>query len=153
MAYRNSAKNWRGWRPDKVHMGKSIWIRGCEQVGIQEGIMEEIKNNKENIARSYHRNGNNCSQSVAKAFAEYAVAAPAPRSDGGKCGAYLAGKAILEKERPEMTEEFTRAFLEKNGYLECRKLRGLFKNKCNDYVGDAAGLVEEMLSRDESGNR
>ena len=104
---------------------------------------------KETIARANHKKGYNCSQSVYMAFSGSHADAPAPRSDGGKCGAYLAGKALLEKRSPQVVEAYTQAFLEKNGAIECRKLRGLLGGKCNDYVGDAARLVEELTHWDQ----
>ncbi|MBO5986951.1 MAG: hypothetical protein J6Q02_09195, partial [Lachnospiraceae bacterium] len=66
----------------------------------------------EEIARSNHRNGNNCSASLFKASAdklgmteeEAARIAPAPRSEGGKCGGFLAGRKMLEMIKPEAVE-------------------------------------------------
>ena len=80
------------------------------------------------------------------AFFGSGAGAPAPRAEGGKCGAYLAGRAVLEKEGPDRVEEYTRRFLEENGALECRKLRGFLGSKCNDYVGSAARIVEGLIS-------
>lgn len=65
-----------------------------------------------------HRNGNSCSVSLFKAFAdklgisedEAAKIAPPPRSEGGKCGGYLAGRKMLEMLKPETVEEFEKAF-------------------------------------------
>ena len=62
----------------------------------------------EEIARANHRNGNSCSASLFKAFAnklgisedEAARIAPAPSSEGGKCGGLLAGKKLLEALKP-----------------------------------------------------
>ena len=59
----------------------------------------------EEIARANHKNGNVCSVSLFKAFAdklnlseeEAAQMAPAPRSEGGKCGGLLAGRKLLEE--------------------------------------------------------
>ena len=105
----------------------------------------------ESNARSNHKSGNNCAQSVAIAFADElglspaqaAQAAPRPRSEGGMCGAYLAGKALLARLRPEAAEEFERRFLEENGAVACGKLRKS-GTPCNDLVGCAARLVEEL---------
>ena len=110
----------------------------------------------EAAARKYHQSGNNCAMSVSAAYAEKLgitpeeaiKAAPAPRSEGGRCGAFLAGKKILSQLRPEAVPEFEKRFAEINGTTECRALlasRGARKKSCNDYVGDAARLVEELL--------
>ena len=107
----------------------------------------------EQTARAIHKGGNNCGQSVYACFAselglskdEAIQAAPKPRSEGGQCGAYLAGRALLMKLKPDSAGEFERRFLELNGATECRKLRGAGKS-CNDYVGDAARLAAELLS-------
>ena len=104
--------------------------------------------NHETTARINHRSGYNCAQAVTVAFAEELhttpiramQAAPKPRSAGGKCGAYLAGLAVLNELKPEVTSAFTEKFLAENGSTECKVLRG----KCNDMVGCAARLVEEL---------
>ena len=49
--------------------------------------------------------------------------------------------------RPESMDEFTKAFVEKNGSLECKVLRGRKNGSCNDYVGDSARLVNELIKR------
>ena len=105
----------------------------------------------EQIARDNHRGGRNCAQSVTAAFAQRVglspadalQAAPRPRSEGGKCGAYLAGRALLEQMNPEAAAEFERRFLAENGALECGKLRRTGVS-CNDLVGCAARLTEEL---------
>ena len=104
--------------------------------------------NHESTARINHRSGYNCAQAVTAAFAEELhtaptramQAAPKPRSAGGKCGAYLAGLAVLNELKPEVASAFTEKFLTENGSTECKVLRG----KCNDMVGCAARLVEEL---------
>ncbi len=106
---------------------------------------------REDIAREYHRNGNNCAQSVTMAFdrdlglstEDAARLAPRPRSDGGKCGAYLAGCQLLQRLKPEAVEEFQRRFREENGAISCGALR-LSGKRCNDLVGCAARLAEEL---------
>ncbi len=111
--------------------------------------------NYEETARGHHRSGYNCSQSVYLSYADaLSMSArdalhrsPVPRSEGGKCGAYLAGKALLMQLRPESMDEFTKAFVEKNGSLECKVLRGRKNGSCNDYVGDSARLVNELIKR------
>ena len=106
----------------------------------------------EQTARAIHKGGCNCGQSVYASFAEAlgltrdeaVQAAPKPRSEGGQCGAYLAGMALLLKLKPEAVSAFESRFLELNGATECKKLRGAGK-RCNDYVGDAARLAAELL--------
>ena len=110
----------------------------------------------EEIARANHRNGNNCSASLFKAFAERlgmsaeeaARIAPAPRADGGKCGGYLAGRMLLEKMKPEAVEEFEKRFFEINGDNKCASLimkRRLQGKNCNDLVGETASIIESLL--------
>ncbi len=106
----------------------------------------------EQTARGNHRSGYNCAQSVTTAFArdlnlsavQAMQAAPRPRSEGGMCGAYLAGRALLEQLKPEAAQAFERRFLTENGALECGRLRRLGK-PCNDLVGSAARLAEELM--------
>ena len=105
--------------------------------------------NHETSARINHRSGYNCAQAVTVSFApELGLtpiagmkAAPKPRSAGGKCGAYLAGLQVLNELNPEATSVFAEKFLAENGSTECKVLRG----KCNDMVGCAARLVEELM--------
>ncbi len=106
---------------------------------------------REDIARGNHKGGNNCAQSVTMAFDRdlglsteaAAQIAPRPRSDGGKCGAYLAGCQLLQRLKPEAVEEFQRRFREENGAVNCGALR-LSGKRCNDLVGCAARLTEEL---------
>ena len=105
--------------------------------------------NHETTARINHRSGYNCAQAVTVSFTpELGLtpiagmkAAPKPRSAGGKCGAYLAGLQVLNELKPEAASAFTEKFLAENGSTECKVLRG----KCNDMVGCAARLVEELM--------
>lgn len=108
--------------------------------------------NHEEIARASHKSGSNCSQSVFSSFVqelclstqEAMSIAPRPRSEGGQCGAYLAGRALLARLKPEAVADYEARFRALNGATECRKLRGAGKS-CNDYVGDAARLAEALL--------
>ncbi len=108
------------------------------------------------IARANHRKGNSCSLSLFSAFAdklgisedEAAKIAPSPRSDGGKCGGYLAGKKLLEMIKPEAVEEFEKRFMEQNGDNKCASLimkRRVQGKNCNDLVGETASILESML--------
>ena len=107
-------------------------------------------------ARANHRNGNSCSVSLFKAFAdklgisedEAAKIAPPPRSEGGKCGGYLAGRKMLEMLKPEAAEEFEKRFFEQNGDNMCASLimkRRLQGKNCNDLVGETASIIESIL--------
>lgn len=108
----------------------------------------------EEEARAYHKKGNNCSKAVYAAYAERLGIdlkdalreAPSPRGEGGQCGAYLAGKKVLEKLKPEAVPEFEKKFIDTYGHTECIKLITLhgFKKNCNDYVGNAAKWAEEL---------
>lgn len=110
----------------------------------------------EEVARANHRNGNSCSASIFRAFAdklgmsedEAAKIAPAPRSEGGKCGGLLAGKKLLEMIKPESVEEFEKSFLEQNGDNKCATLimkRRLQGKNCNDLVGETSSIIESLL--------
>ncbi len=111
----------------------------------------------EEKARNNHRGGYNCAVSVYVAYADKLgitpepakMNAPKPRSEGGKCGAYLAGKKVLEQLKPEALQRYEKRFIEANGQTECSRLlaaHGVLRKSCNDYVGDAARLVEEALA-------
>ena len=105
--------------------------------------------NHETTARMNHRSSYNCSEAVTTAFAEElclspitaSKTAPKPRSAGGKCGAYLAGLQLLNELKPEAAGVFAERFEAENGSTECRVLMG----RCNDMVGCAARLVEELI--------
>lgn len=102
----------------------------------------------ENIARNYHRSRMNCAVSVYKAFEgenPNRTAPPAPRGDGGKCGAVLAAGQLLEEMGLGTRGEAERAFEEMYGSIRCAELRGFLRGKCNDYVGAAARIVESRM--------
>ena len=75
----------------------------------------------EQTARAIHKGGCNCGQSVYASFAEAlgltrdeaVQAAPKPRSEGGQCGAFLAGRALLMKLKPEAVSAFAPALDER----------------------------------------
>ena len=102
---------------------------------------------REQTARNYHRSGHNCADSVYTAFSgKVSGKPPRPRGDGGKCGAFLAGRQIL-RERRLNDSEFEKQFLEKYGTVYCAELRK-GKYPCNDLVGYAAGLLEKELENE-----
>ncbi len=111
----------------------------------------------ETLARQNHKSGYNCSQSVAAAFSEIMgiseseakTSAPAPRSNGGKCGALLAAEMVMDRLSINGKDELEKKFAAENGAIECSKLRSPEIRKvknCNDFVGSAARIVEEIMS-------
>lgn len=102
----------------------------------------------ENEARAIHRQGNNCSTSVDRAFAGINAASgnpPAPRSIDGKCGALLAAQKVVRDLGLDAADDLERAFESELGYVTCVKLK-LHRRSCNDCVGVAARLVDEALA-------
>lgn len=104
--------------------------------------------NHENRARQLHNQGNNCSTSLHNAFSEdtdLSKEFPAPRSIEGKCGALLTAEKILrEKGHEDKIEEFEEEFVKRFGYSKCMDLMR-HERRCNDYVGEAARLLDEMI--------
>lgn len=103
----------------------------------------------EKEARAIHRGGQNCSNSIDRAFADVNTAVgnpPAPRSIAGKCGALLAAQKVLTDLGIDRTEELEAAFQSELGYVLCRDLK---RNRisCNDCVGTAARLVDGYLAQ------
>lgn len=101
---------------------------------------------REDTARNKHKNGNNCAVAVYSTFYDkISGVAPAPRSEGGMCGAVLAAEKVLEQ-LGLSKDAFDEKFLEQFGSLKCAELRK-GKYPCNDLVGTAAGMVEEMMEK------
>lgn len=76
----------------------------------------------EETARGNHRAGNNCAVSVYTAFSDInnnPGSIPAPRGDGGKCGAYLAGKKLINDMGKGDAKEFENEFLSRFGSVQC----------------------------------
>ena len=105
--------------------------------------------NHEERARSLHRQGNNCSTSLHKAFEEdmkLDSKYPMPRSIDGKCGALLTSIKILkETGHEDKIEEFEKQFKSKFGYTKCLELM-THERRCNDYVGECARMVDNILN-------
>ena len=105
--------------------------------------------NHEEKARSLHRQGNNCSTSLHKAFEEDMTLSgdyPMPRSIDGKCGALLAAIKILKDTGHEdKVEEFEKQFKNKFEYVTCMELM-THGRKCNDYVGESAKMIDQILN-------
>ena len=102
---------------------------------------------REDKARAAHRNRTSCSASVYNAFSDVNAnygSIPAPRSEGGKCGAVLSAEKTLREMGIE--NDFDQRFEEEFGSLKCMVLRGR-RIPCNDLVGGAARLVEEYLNK------
>lgn len=101
----------------------------------------------EETARQNHNMGNNCAVSVYTAFSDVNKkpgSIPAPRSDGGKCGTYLAAVKLLQDMGIEKTDDFETEFLRRFGSLKCGDLRRSGP-ECNDLVGAAAEIVDSLL--------
>jgi len=96
----------------------------------------------ESLARGAHRSGSNCANAVYHAFDDVNPApgaAPAPRSEGGQCGAVLAAKKLMRDMGIEGDVE--QYFLEAFGALKCAELRRR-RIPCNDLVGAAAHFID-----------
>ena len=103
----------------------------------------------EDTARAIHREGSNCSNSIWQAFADVHDAGgnpPAPRSIDGKCGALLTAQKVLRDLGIDREEELEQAFKEEFGYVMCLELK-LHRRSCNDCVGVAARLADEVIAR------
>ena len=99
---------------------------------------------REQTARNNHRSGYNCASSVYSVFSDkVSGTAPIPRSEGGKCGAVLAGEKVF-RQLGMSIDSFDEKFVSLFGSLKCAELRG-GKHPCNDLVGGAARLAEEEL--------
>ena len=98
---------------------------------------------REQTARGNHRSGVNCALSVFSAFAdtmgltprEAAAAAPRPRGEGGQCGAFLAGRDVLRRLKPEAVAAYEQRYIALNGTTACVRLappEGVPVKPCND---------------------
>ncbi len=111
----------------------------------------------ENTARNnFHRDGANCSQAVAAAFAdklgitpeEAMEITPPPRSIEGKCGAVLASEMILDRLGIDKKAELEAQLIKLNGTIECKRLlssKEKLSKSCHDYVGDAARVLNSLI--------
>ena len=103
----------------------------------------------EREARGIHLEGNNCSNSVYRAFSDVDKAGgrpPAPRSIAGKCGALLTAQKVLADLGIDRADELEREFERYFGYVKCVDLK---RNRCscNDCVGVASHLVDEYIAQ------
>ncbi|MFH1542075.1 MAG: C-GCAxxG-C-C family protein [bacterium] len=63
------------------------------------------------------------------------------QAPGGVCGAYCAGKHILDKYASEKMAEFENFFTEKASSLNCKEIRQIRKLSCLGCVEQAADFV------------
>ena len=101
----------------------------------------------EDSARAIHKSGLNCSNSVYKAFSDIddkGGTPPAPRSIGGKCGALLTARRVLEDLGIEAVDELERDFEREIGIVTCLDIK---RNRisCNDCVGVATRLADSYI--------
>lgn len=104
--------------------------------------------NHEEAARSVHRRGYNCSNSIDRAFSDVNTAVgnpPAPRSVAGKCGALLAAQKVLRDLGINREDELEQAFADELGYVTCVELKR-HRCNCNDCVGVAARLADRLIA-------
>jgi C_GCAxxG_C_C family probable redox protein len=117
-----------------------------------------------------HAAGFNCAQCVAAYYADEmgmdektALAATGGFGGGFRnadiCGAAAAAVMVLGTKAPhvnenamdekmritELTKDFTRRFVDKYGYLDCRDLKGKGKTPCDELICGAAEILDEML--------
>ncbi|WP_372751819.1 C-GCAxxG-C-C family (seleno)protein [Labilibaculum sp.] len=114
------------------------------------------KKSKTDIALAYfHKPPSfyNCAQSIYKAFqkefdisndeiSEFAKYGNG-KAKGGYCGAYYAALELL-KDKPELTEEFSKRFQEKSEHLTCFDIRFNYGMSCKNLVKLTADLLEEI---------
>ena len=67
------------------------------------------------------------------------------RAPGGVCGAFYAGADILERVRPELSEEFETVFRTQAGCTGCRSIRKRGKAECRECVLAAASYLDAAL--------
>ena len=105
-------------------------------------------NNRETRAADIHKRGTSCSYAVYTSFSYINVngtGAPAPRSEGGICGAVLAAKKVLKELGTDQTEEFEERFLREFPSLKCSDLLRS-GHDCREFVVRAAGIAEELIN-------
>ena len=103
---------------------------------------------RKQIARKHFESGTNCAGSVYAAFADrVSGSVPAPRSEGGKCGAVLAAEKVLAQMGLD-SAAFDEAFLRTYGSLKCGELKRA-RIPCAELVDTATKLTEAMLGEPE----
>ena len=133
--------------------------------------------NRKEKAAELHANRHTCSQAVACAFCDLAdVDAEEMKKivlkySGGRykvCGAVMGAYTIVNylngnrnpensaewhENDEELLKEIEKRFIEKNGTVICRELKGLDTGKvlrpCRGCVEDAAEILEEILSENK----
>ena len=108
-------------------------------------IKGENTMDREQAARSRHKSGSNCASAVYSSFSDKVTGtAPVPRSEGGKCGAVLAAEKVI-REMGMDAAGFDQKFLDLFGSIKCAEHRR-GKYPCNDLVGTAAKLADEIVA-------
>ena len=103
----------------------------------------------EKTARANHRRGMSCAGAVYQAFSDVnpqMTSAPVPRSEGGKCGAVLSAEKVLREAGIGNIDVFEQRFIQLYGSLKCSELLGRRCGACNDFVGAAARIAEELIN-------
>jgi len=107
-------------------------------------------------AKRLHREGNRCSASVYKAFADVNINGdnniPAPRSEDGKCGTVLAAEKLIREMGLGDVSDFDNEFMRVYGSLKCGELLKMHGRRCNEFVGFTAEYVEKLLEAKKGEN-
>ena len=101
----------------------------------------------------------NCAQAVLKAFQEeYQITNDDitefskygnGKAKDGHCGAYYAALELI-KDKPELSDEFSKRFQEKSEYLSCFDIRFNYSMSCKNLVKLAVSLLEEITPKQEN---
>lgn len=125
---------------------------------------------KKEIAANNHAHGHFCSSAVLCAFADEVslseaearkIAAPFAGGKMTVCGAVLAAEYVLthsgRADGDVLAREFAQRFLEKNGAVNCRTLKGrdtgVMLRSCRGCVEDAAEILDEILKENAPGTK
>ena len=103
---------------------------------------------REARAADIHKRGTSCSYAVYMSFSDInpnGTGAPAPRSEGGICGAVLAARKVLKELGTDRAEEFDERFLREFPSLKCSDLLRS-GHDCREFVVRAVGIAEELIS-------
>lgn len=117
-----------------------------------------MSEDRKNKARSLHKQGCNCCQSVVMAYADKLpieakdamnVAAPFGRGLAGTrevCGC-VSGMAMVcgLTGRADQTRTLIEQFRQENGDIVCGRLLASGKKPCPELVADAAGLLHDII--------
>lgn len=105
--------------------------------------------NHEEESRELKKQGKLCSVALHEAFSKDTKISndfPMPRSIDGKCGALLTALKILDDTgHGDKKEEFEKEFVRRFRYSKCLELMR-YEARCEDYVGQAARMLDEILN-------